>query len=417
MTAASRGRLGLLGERNFRLLYVGQLLSGFGDGAATIAVAFAVLGVGGSATALGIVLAARYVPLGAFLLVGGVVGDRVTRRRLMVVSDVVRALSQATLAVLLLSGHAHVWQIAVLQAIYGTAEAFFTPSLNGLVPELVPHDRLPQANALVRSTRSLSHIVGPALGGLLVAAMGPEGAIVADGATFAISAILIAQLMSANAVSATPAPIRLIADLKEGWAEVRSRKWLSCSIGSAAMFNALTLPAVLVLGPELARSELGGVGAWSVLVVAFGAGSLTGSVASLRVRIVRPAAAVAVLLAVACSQPAALASGLGLALIAVLCFAAGMAASMAGIAWISMVQHHVPAGSLSRVDSIDEFGSLILMPVGYLLAGPLASALGLHLAMVVLTVVPLMATLGSLASSDVRRLGPAKVAEPILAAA
>ena len=405
MNLTKPSRLGLLADRDFRRLYVGQLLSGIGDGAATIAIAFAVFGVGGSASALGVVLAARYVPLAGFLLVGGVAGDRMTRRRVMIASDVVRALSQAALAVLLLSGHAHVWQIAVLQAVYGAAEAFFTPSLAGLVPEIASSDRIQEANAFVRSTRSLSHIVGPALGGLLVATMGASGAIVADAATFAISAILLTQLRSSGSPSGAARPLNLVADLKEGWAEVRSRRWLSCSIGSAAMFNALTLPAVVVLGPELARSELGGVASWSLLVAAFGAGSLTGSVVSLRVRIVRPAAAVALLLAVACTQPAALASGLGLILIGAMCFAAGMAASIAGIAWISMVQDHVPATSLSRVDSIDDFGSLVFMPIGYVMAGPLASALGLHLAMVVLTGVPLAVVLASLASRQVRDLG------------
>jgi MFS family permease len=399
-----RDRRHLLGVRDFRLLFVGQSLSTFGDAAATIAVAFAVLGIGGSASELGIALAARYVPLAGFLLVGGVIADRLPRRRLMLSSDVVRALSQGALAVLLLSDAAHVWQVVVLQAIYGTAEAFFTPSITGLVPEIVSADRLQEANSLLRSTFSLSLIVGPALGGLLIVRTGPEGAIVADAATFAISAMLLCQLRPRAAAHGAPQRVRLIADLKEGWAEIRARRWLSLTIGNATLFNAFAIPAIVVLGPELAQSEFGGVGAWSLIVAMVGAGSVVGSVASLRVRMMRPAAAVALLLAVAAGEPAALASGLRLPLIAALCFLAGMAMAMAGITWISMLQQHVPSTSLSRVNSMDDFVTFLLLPVGYLVAGPLADALGPHLAMALMTALPLVACMATLASRQVRQV-------------
>ena len=399
-----REHFGLLGDRRFRLLFVGQALSNFGDAAATIAVAFAVLGIGGSASDLGVVLAARYVPLAGFLLVGGVVADRLPRRRLMLGSDTVRALTQATLAVLLLSGAAHVWQIIVLQAIYGTAEAFFTPSITGLVPEVISSDRLRQANSLLRSTLSLSFVVGPALGGLVILRTGPEGAIVADAATFAISAMLLFQLRPVANGTRETTPVRLIADLKEGWAEIRSRRWLSLTIGNATLFNALAIPAIFVLGPELAQSELGGVGAWSLLVAMVGAGSVAGSVASLRVRIARPAAAVALLLAIAGSEPAALASGLRLPMIATLCFVAGVAAGMAGVTWVSMLQQHVPLTSLSRVSSMDDFVTFLLLPLGYLGAGHLADAVGPHMAMALMTALPLAACLATLTSRQVRGL-------------
>ena len=405
-----RDRLRLLGDRPFRLLFVGQSLSTFGDAAATIAVAFAVLGIGGSASDLGVALAARYVPLAGFLLVGGVVADRLPRRRLMLGSDVVRALSQGTLAFLLLSDSAHVWQIVVLQAIYGTAEAFFTPSITGLVPEVVGRDRLQEANALLRTTFSLSLVVGPALGGMLILRTGPEGAVVADAATIAISAMLLAHLRPAGpAAGVARRPVRLLADLREGWAEIRARRWLSLTIGNATLFNAFAIPAIVVLGPELAQSELGGVGAWSLLVAMVGAGSVVGSVASLRVRVVRPAAAVAVLLAIAGSEPAALASGLRLPLIAALCFVAGMAMAMAGITWISMLQQHVPSTTLSRVNSMDDFVTFLLLPLGYLVAGPLADRLGPHLAMALMTALPLAASLATLTSHQVRGLTWARI--------
>jgi MFS family permease len=397
--------LDVLRDRRFRLLFVGQSLSNFGDAAATIAVAFAVFGIGGSASDLGLALAARYVPLAGFLLVGGVIADRLPRRRLMLGSDIVRCLSQGTLAILLLSGAAHVWQIVILQAIYGTAEAFFTPSITGLVPEVVSADRLQHANSLLRTTLSLSFVVGPALGGLLILRAGPEGAIVVDAATFAMSAMLLSQLRPVGKARSEAQPVRLIADLKEGWAEIRARRWLSLTIGNAALFNAFAIPAIVVLGPELAQSELGGVGAWSLIVAMVGAGSVVGGVATLRVRAARPAAAVAVLLAIAASEPAALASGLRLPAIAALCFVAGIAAGMAGVTWISMLQQHVPLTALSRVSSMDDFVTFLLLPVGYLGAGHLADVLGPHLAMALMTALPLVACLATLTSRQVRAVG------------
>jgi MFS family permease len=412
-----RGRFGVLAERDFRLLFVGQVLSALGDGAAAIAVTFAVLGMGKSAGALGLVLAARYVPMAGFLLIGGVVADRLPRRRLLLSSDLVRALSQGALALLLFSGHAQLWQIVVLQVIYGTAEAFFSPGRTGLVPQLVKPEHLQPANALLSMTFDLSLIIGPAIGGVLVAAMGSGGAVAADAASFALSALLIAQIRPGRDTVAERRPLHLIADMKEGWAEVRSRKWLTRSIGNFTVFSALAVPGIVVLGPQIAKSELGGVGAWSLFMGAFGAGALVGSVASLRLRFVRPAAAVAVLMLLAAGRPAALASGLGLPVIVAFSFVAGAALSIAGILWMATLQQHVPATSLSRVDSIDDFGTFLFKPLGFVMAGPLAAAIGLHAAMALLTALPVLACVAMLASGDVRRLNWAKVANPTVALA
>ena len=151
----------------FRLLFWGQALSVVGDRITPVAIAFAVLGLG-SATDLGLVLAASGVPFALFAVAGGVVSDRVGRRRVMIVSDVVRTLSQATVAVLLLSGSAEVWMLVVLSAMYGTAAAVFMPALIGLIPQTVPPDRLQEANALLGFTRSIASVAGPTLAGILI---------------------------------------------------------------------------------------------------------------------------------------------------------------------------------------------------------------------------------------------------------
>ncbi|HEX8158645.1 MAG TPA: MFS transporter [Solirubrobacteraceae bacterium] len=406
MTTPSVGaRVGVLAARDFRLVFAGQALSTLGDAMATIAVAFAVLEIGGSPGALGAVLVARYAPLAVFLLIGGVVADRVRRRRLMLISDALRVLAQGTLAALLLSGNAELWQIVLLQAVHGTAEAFFSPALAGLLPQIVNARRLPQANALLRMTFDLSLIVGPGLGALLVAQFHAGGAVAADAATFAVSALLLARLRPTREARSQSRRIRLVADLRDGWFQVRSRSWLWISIVNFMLFGALAMPAILVLGPELARTELGGIGTWSILTGAFGAGALAGSILSLRIRFRRPAVAMAVLLAIAAARPAAFASGFGLPLIAAFSLLAGAAMSTATVLWIGLLQQQVPAEALSRVDSIDSFGTFLLMPLGYLAAGPLAATVGIHLGMVLLGALPLLVSVATLASSQLRKLG------------
>jgi MFS family permease len=396
-------------ERTLRGFLVSQGLSLFGNAMASIVVAFAALDLGGSAAALSAVLIARYVPLAVFVLVGGVFGDRLCRRQIMIWSDLVRALSQGCLAGLLLLGEARLWQLVLLQALYGGAEAFFNPARRGLVPHLVPASLLQRANALLLTSDNISRIAGPALGVLLAELTSPGGVLAIDAATFVISAALLARLRIPEVV--TPDTSRQVrADLLGGWSELRIRTWLRVSILNFTVFSALALPALWVLGPELARVELGGASGWAVLTGAFGAGSVAGGLATFRIRPLRPAAACAALLGIAALRPAVLVSGCGVPILAGYSFVAGVAMSAAGVLWVTLVQDHIPRDTLSRVSSVDEFASIILTPAGYLLAGSLAATVGLQIGMVLLAVVAVAVSLGTAVTPGVRRLGWADAA-------
>jgi MFS family permease len=161
--------IGALRERQFRLLFIGQSVSILGDAMSGVALAFAVLEIDGSASELGLVLAAGALPFLVFLLVGGVVADRLPRRGVMLTADVVRMATQATMAVLLIAGVAEVWELAALQALRGTASAFFGPASTGLIPQTVSAERLQEANALRGLASAASWIAGPAIAGALVA--------------------------------------------------------------------------------------------------------------------------------------------------------------------------------------------------------------------------------------------------------
>src|SRR5918912_4004155 len=231
-------RLGVLAERNFGLLFVGQATSAFGDRLAPIALAFAVLDLTGSASDLGFVLAAQALPMLLLVALAGVWADRLPRQLVMLSSDAIRCGSQGATAALLLLHQARIWELVLLQAVYGAAEAFFTPAMTGLIPATAGAGRLREANALMSLSRSATGVAGPAVGGLLVALLSPGIALAGDAATFAISALSLALLRLERA----PRPAgggSMLAELREGLAEVRTRTWLWVMILYFGVFNIL----------------------------------------------------------------------------------------------------------------------------------------------------------------------------------
>jgi MFS family permease len=365
--------LGALRERNYRLFFAGHAVSLLGDGMVPVALAFAVLEVNGSPSALGLVLAARVLPMVVLLLAGGVVADKVSRRRIMIVVDLARALSQAAMAALLIAGAADVWMLAVLAASGGAATAFFEPASTGLVPMTVSTSRLQQANALQGMSQAAGSIAGPALAGVLVVATGPGPALAVDGGTFAVSAAFLAAIRLAPVAAKPPAPF--IDELREGWHEFRSRDWLWGIVLAASLSNML-LAGYLVLGPVIADRELGGAGAWAAISTALGLGSLLGGALILRRRVNRPLF-VAVTVGMVWVTPwVLLAIPAPTVVIAAGALLAGVGLMVFNSLWQASVQEHVPEQSLSRVSAYDWLGSLALNPVGVAVIGPVAALLG-----------------------------------------
>ncbi|MEO6059791.1 MAG: MFS transporter, partial [Candidatus Limnocylindria bacterium] len=223
-----RESAGALRERNFRLLWLGQTGSTFGDGLTFVAIAFAVIGLSGSATDIGFVFAAYSLPNVVFLLAGGVWADRLPRNLVMLTTDGVRAVVQAGLAYLLFSGTAEIWHLIVVAALHGTSSAFFVPAATGLMPQVVSQPRLQQANALMAISRSLAFIIGPAVSGIIVAVSGPGWVFAIDSGTYVLSGITLAALRIDRPAAVTERA-SFISELAHGWREVRSRDWLIAS--------------------------------------------------------------------------------------------------------------------------------------------------------------------------------------------
>lgn len=398
-----RDSLGALGERQFFLLFSGQALSFLGDGMVGVALAFAVLDLTGSATDLGYVLAARMLPLMGVVLLGGVIADRLSRRAVMVAADVARFGSQAILAALLLAGHASVWQVALLQVVHGAASGFFYPASTAFVPMAVSAERLQQANSLLGLAKSAGNIAGPALAGILVVAASPGWAIAVDAATFGLSA---AFLVAMRVPRQAPLPSRSFTqDLREGWGEFRSRTWLWVIVLAASLVN-LLYATVTVLGPKVAEDELGGAGAWALIVTLSGVGSVAGGLVALRLRSDRPLFVGSAALACFCLTPFALALVLPVWAIVLTGFLGGAGVSLFVALWETTLQRHVPAASLSRVSAYDAFGSLTLYPLGLAIAGPLAVVLGTSETLWLAGACILAVTTAVLAVRDVRSLPP-----------
>jgi MFS family permease len=363
----------------FRLLFWGQALSVIGDRITPIAIAFAVLGLG-SATDLGIVMAAGGIPFALFALAGGVWSDRIGRRRVMIASDLLRMVSQTVVAVLLLTGSAEVWILAVLGFVYGTAAALFMPALIGLIPQTVGAARLQEANALISLTRSIASVAGPALAGVLIAAAGTGEAIAVDAATFAVSAACLIRLRPAAhaAVADGGEKETFLAGLRTGWREVRARAWLGWGLGAMSAYHLFLLPAVFVLGPALAKQDLDGASSWAAIVACLGIGGVAGNLVALRIRLRRPIVVTAAALVGASTQAAIIGSGLGTVGIAALELVAGACVALFFTLWDLSIQEQIPARAISRVSAYDFTVSLGLMPLGMAICGPIADAIGLY---------------------------------------
>ncbi|MEV7121302.1 MFS transporter [Kitasatospora griseola] len=398
-------------ERQFARLFVAQSLSVLGDRVSFVALPFAVLSIGGSAADVGLVAAAGLLPMLVFTLAGGVWADRIPRQRIMLVSDLVRCVVQTAVAVLLLTGTARVGVLAALMVVFGVADAFFLPASTGLLPLLVPSERLGEANALRGFVHSAGLVVGPVLAGALVAVAGPGGALLADAASFAASAAVLARLgaVGGRAVAERAERLGFLAELRVGWQQVRQRSWVWSSMLVIAVYHVVVLPSVFVLGPVLADREWGGAGAWAVVVTAFGLGAIVGDVCAYRLKPARPMAVAAVAMVVASCQALIIGSGAPVVMIALLEACTGVGVSLFFVLWETSLQVHIPEQMLSRVSSYDHLTAEALMPLGLVLAGPLAEGIGVHRALFGMTALALPAGLVLLALPAVRGL-PARPA-------
>jgi len=367
------GRFGALHEREFRLLFFGQTLSQVGSSILPIALIFAVLQFG-SASALGIVSAALLVPNLCLMLLGGVWADRLPRQKVMLYADLVRGASQAVAAFLLIAGGAAVWNLALLAALYGTANAFFNPASTGLVPDTVTPQRLQEANALMSISRTSTAVLGPVVGGALVALAGPGWVFALDSLTFVLSAAFLAWI---RVPRLTVVREGMRTELARGWREVRSRSWIWISIGYFGIWN-LAFAPYWILGPIVAKRDLGGATDWAIVMTLAAVGGIAGGFVALRFKPRFPLRTGYLLIALYALPLLLVARPFPAVVIGIGAAIGSATLEISNTLWYTTLQEHVPREALSRVAAYDGLGSLIFQPLGFLLAGPLAALFGIR---------------------------------------
>jgi MFS family permease len=366
----------LLRNRNFGLLFGARSVSYFGTYLAPIAVAFAVLDLTGSASDTGIAFACWTLAQVSTLLVGGVVADRLPRRLVMVSSDAGNVCVRTAMGVLLVSGHAQIWEIFVLQALGGASTAFYSPASSGLVPEVVDASELQQANAFMGIARYLAFPLGAATGGAIVATIGSGTALLVDAGTYATSALLLSGIRLPARARAAAAP-NFLRELHEGWQAFTEHTWVWLLTAWVACYFVITYAPFFVLGPYIAKHSLGGAGAWGTVVTGEGLGALVGALIGLRARPGRPWVTVGAVFALTSVQSVLLAAHVTFIAIAVAAFVAGFSFALGSIIFETGIQHAIEPDKLSRVSAYSWMCAMVFLPLGYALAGPIAAVLGM----------------------------------------
>jgi MFS family permease len=424
-----------LRHRPFRFLLAGRTINALGNSFAPIALAFAVLDLTGSATDLGLVVGARTVVNVAFLLFGGVLADRLPKNLLMVGSSVAAGLTQAVVAVLVLTHAATIPLLIGLAALNGMVAALALPASASILPQTVPEEIRQQANAISRVALNGAAILGAPIAGVVVAAVGPGWGIAVDAVTFVISAFCFAALGKPVVVSEPAAGNELVAsaehalgvpenavenerpnifaDLRTGWSEFRSRRWLWTVVAGFCVLNMAWAGGLFVLGPVVADDTFGRR-AWGFVLAAQTAGMIVGGLIAMRLRLRR-----LLFFGVACCFPLAVPVFLlgaypqvwALMLTALI---AGLTLEQFGVAWETTMQEHVPADKLARVYSYDMVGSFVAIPIGEMTVGPISEVAGRPATLVGAGLLMIAAVVFMLSSRAVRTL-PHKLAEPVAA--
>jgi len=395
--------LGPLRERNFRLLWLGRSTSMLGDSLGFVAMAFAVLAISRSGTELGLVVATYSASSVAFLLVGGVVADRLPRRAVMIAADVVRGIAQLALAVAVLTGTATLPLFLLVALASGSATGFFQPASTALVPQAVSPERLQQGNAMLNLSGSTAQLFGPVLSGILVATVGAGWVFALDALSFGISAAALASLRLRPVPRAEHGSF--LSDFRAGWREVVRRPWLPPSLVTFTFVN-LAFAGFLVLGPIAMAASYDGARDWGFVVAMFGLGGLIGGGTALRWRPSRPLVAVFLLLALNPLRLLVLSATPPLLVVLAFVLVASASMTLGDTLWHTTLQQQVPAASLSRVSSFDWMVSLLFFPVGAALAGPVADALGpanATLAFAIVATIPCLLVVAVPAVRAVRR--------------
>ena len=405
----------VLRHRGFRLLLVDRLLAPFATAVSLVGVTFAVLDLTGSVSDLSYVLAAQIAPALIFMPVSGVVADRFRPQYVIAASCLLGAVCEGTLGFLLLTGHARIWQIMLLESGTGTALALILPASTALLPRLIPDAALQQANAVSRLVMNAATAAGGAFAGVTVAALGPGWALTADAA--GMLAAVVPNLLIRTAGHRTARSPALLRELREGWREFRSHTWLWVIVLQYSLVFMARSCGYGVLGPVVAKTHLGGSAAWGEILVAEALGLVAGGIAAMRFTSRHPMRFVALCGAATAAPTLAMALLLPLWAICASSFVTGALVEVMMVQWNVVMARTIPPDKLARVGSYDMLGTVMATPLGALLAGPLAAGIGIRPAQFAVVILIVAVSIPALAPAEIRTWrGPSAPEAPLPAA-
>ncbi|HEY1820163.1 MAG TPA: MFS transporter [Trebonia sp.] len=397
-------RYPVLAIRDFRLLLIDRLLAPFSVGFSLVGVSFAVLKVTGSTADLSYVIAAQTAPMLVFSLISGVFADRFRPQRVIIAGNLAVVVGEGVFGLLMLvSGHPPLWAMISLEAVNGIGGAMFYPASQALLPRLVPDTLLQEGSSISRLAMNMGQMTGAAVGGVLVAVAGPGWALTlcALGMSGTVPLMLAVQGGRRPRRASLDERPGMVAELHEGWGEFRRHTWLWATVIQYCLVMMAWNGGFTVLGPVVARAHLGGAAAWGAISAADALGLIFGGLISLRYTPRRPMLFVVATGGIFAVSPLLLGLVAPLAVICLTAFAIGILAEVMMVQWTVAMATRIPADKLARVSSYDAFGSLAAMPLGALVAGPLAAGIGVPATQFAAAAVILVASAFTLIPRDI----------------
>jgi len=393
----------LRAHKGFTSLAISRFISNVGNGISPIALAYGVLSLpGADGKDLSIVMAARFVPLLGFMLFGGVLADRFQRNRLVGASDMIGSFLAAISAISLIAGFSSVWLLALMGGLFGILNAIWWPAMSGVLPEILPKEKLQEGNAIIGLTTNFGYIFGTLTGGVLVATVGAGWGLLADAISFFIAgAIVWALPIIGKAKDKSPG---ILHDLIVGWREFISRSWVIAMVFAFALINMAFESMLSVLGPLNFSDPKSGPREWSYNLAGLSVGMLIGGIWILKTKIRKPLFVAMILVAISSIWDFALAFDAPMSFTILASIFSGISLEIFMVTWSTSLQSHVPEESYSRVSSYDTLGSYGIAPLGIVIAGPLAMHFGVNNILLVTGVTTLVAATLSLLVRSVREL-------------
>jgi MFS family permease len=393
----------LRSHAGFSSLAISRFISNVGNGVSPIALAYGVLSLpGASGKDLSIVMAARFVPLLAFMLFGGVIADRFQRNRLVGGSDMLGSFLAAVSAISLIAGFSSTWLLALMGGLFGILNAIWWPAMSGVLPEILPKEKLQEGNAVIGLLTNFGYIVGTLGGGILVSSFGAGWGLLIDALSFFMAGVIVWNLPIIGKIKDKSPGI--LHDLVVGWREFISRSWVIAMVVSFALINMAFESMLSVLGPLNFSDPTTGPKQWSYNLAGLSLGMFLGGIWALKVKMKRPLYIAMILISLSAVWDFALAFDLPLYISVLAAIFSGVSVEIFMVTWNTSLQSHIPEESYSRVSSYDTLGSFGIAPLGIVMAGPLAMHFGVNTILFITGTTTLVASIASLLVPSVRNL-------------